>query len=150
MKKDEKFMEIAIDLADQAANSGNEPFGAILVKEDEIVLKSNNMIHTLCDPTAHAEMSLIRQFCQENKIDDLSDYTLYTSCEPCCMCSGAMVWSKLGKLVYCATHEQLETIAGFNIMISSKEIFEKSPFKPIVEEKILNELGVSVLKKHFI
>lgn len=52
-------------------------------------------LHTFCDPTHHAEIGLIRKYCSEHHVFDLSEYTLYTSCEPCVMCSGAMVWSNL-------------------------------------------------------
>lgn len=149
MTNDEQFMKRALELASTAAKSGNEPFGAILVKDGKIVFETQNSIHKSSDPTAHAEMSLIREFCHTNQISDLSDYTLYTSCEPCCMCSGAMVWSKLGKLVYSASHSQLQEIAGFNIMISSEEVFEKSPFRPTTHGLILNNEGTKILADYF-
>nr|WP_285849365.1 nucleoside deaminase [Niallia taxi] len=140
------FMRKAIDLAKQARKEGNEPFGAILVKDDEIVMVGENKINTFCDPTHHAEIGLIRRYCSENNIFDLREYTLYTSCEPCVMCSGAMVWANLGRLVFSVTHDQLAEIAGSNIMISCSEVFEKSPNIPLVVEKILNEEGISVFE----
>lgn len=144
LRNDAYFMEKAIEIALQARKEGNEPFGAILVKNEEIVMMGENKINTFCDPTHHAEIGLIRTFCSEHKIFDLSDYTLYTSCEPCVMCSGAMVWSNLGKIVYSVSHDQLAKIAGSNIMVSCKEIFEKSPQKPVLIEGILNEKGLQV------
>ncbi|MED4036023.1 nucleoside deaminase [Niallia taxi] len=144
--KDELFMRKAIDLAKQARKEGNEPFGAILVKDDEIVMVGENKINTFCDPTHHAEIGLIRRYCSENNIFDLREYSLYTSCEPCVMCSGAMVWANLGRLVFSVTHDQLAEIAGSNIMISCSEVFEKSPNIPLVVEKILNEEGISVFE----
>ncbi|KAB2446127.1 nucleoside deaminase [Bacillus thuringiensis] len=144
LKNDEYFMKKAIEIALQARKEGNEPFGAILVKNDKIVMVGENKIHTFCDPTHHAEIGLIRTFCSENNIANLSEYKLYTSCEPCVMCSGAMVWSNLGKIVYSVSHDQLAKIAGSNIMVSCKEIFEKSPQKPEVVEGILNEEGLKV------
>lgn len=113
------------------------------------MFEAKNVIHDNSDPTAHAEMKAIRDFCQLHNVTDLSEYTLYSSCEPCCMCSGAAVWSKLGNLVYSASHDQLQEIAGFNIMIGSQEVFEKSPFSPIVKSKVLNAEGTALLKKHF-
>jgi len=142
------FMREAIRMAKEARDNGNEPFGAILVKNNEVVMRASNQIHSACDPTHHAEIGLIRSFCSENNIDDLSEYTLYTSCEPCCMCAGAMVWSKLGKMVYSVTHAQLAEIAGSNIMISSKEIFEHSPNRPEVVEQLLNEEGLKVFEAY--
>ncbi|MGG1679266.1 nucleoside deaminase [Neobacillus sp. NRS-1170] len=146
LKNDEYFIRKAIAMALQARTEGNEPFGAILVKDEEIVMIGENKINTFCDPTHHAEIGLIRKFCSEHNIFDLSEYTVYTSCEPCVMCSGAMVWSNLGKLVYSVSHDQLAEIAGSNIMISCKEVFEKSPQKPIVIERILNEEGLKVFE----
>ena len=62
------------------------------------------------------------------------------------MCSSAMVWAKLGKLVYSVSHEQLAEIAGSNIMIPCKEVFERSPHKTVVVEKVLNEEGLKVFE----
>ena len=145
-QQDEKFMAIAIQMAFNARKAGNEPFGAILVKQDEIVMYGENKINSFCDPTHHAEIGLIRTYCTEHNIFDLSDYTLYTSCEPCVMCTGAMVWSKLGKVVYSVSHDQLAEIAGSNIMIASKEVFEKSPHKPLLIEQVLNAEGLKVFE----
>lgn len=82
-------MEQALVLARRAVEHGNEPFGAVLVKDDLVVQTAENQIHTAFDPSYHAELGLIRDFCSDRKLVDLSEYTLYTSCEPCCMCSGA-------------------------------------------------------------
>lgn len=141
---DKEMIQRAIDLAKEAREKGNEPFGAVLVKDGHIMMEGNNQIHTQHDPTNHAELGLIREYCQKNKTSDLSDYTLYTSCEPCCMCSGAMVWSKLGRMCYSVSHESLAKIAGSNIMIGSKEVFSKSPHQPIVQGKILEKEGLTV------
>lgn len=141
---DEYFMKIAIEQASKSRAEGNEPFGAILVKDQKIVKIAENKVHTHSDPTYHAEIGLIRDFCSENQLFDLGDYTLYTSCEPCVMCSGAMVWSNLGKMVYSVTHDQLAHIAGDNIMIPCLEVFEKSPLKPSVVQQVLNEEGLKV------
>lgn len=143
------FMEKALKLAEEAAQNGDEPFGALLVKNEQIVMSGLNQVHTQSDPTHHAELGLIRQFCSENKVFDLSEYTLYTSCEPCCMCAGAMVWSHLGRMVYSLSHEALADIAGFNIMIGSKEIFRSSPNSPIVKKEILAEQAIVIYENYF-
>ena len=109
---DEKFMREAIELSMSAVAHGNEPFGAVLVKDDEVVFSNENQIYTKHDPTYHGEAGLIRDFCAQTGITDLSKYTLYSSCEPCFMCSGAMVWTKLGRLVYAASNDDLEKILG--------------------------------------
>ncbi|WP_340401950.1 nucleoside deaminase [Paenibacillus sp. FSL H8-0079] len=146
MNKDEQFMHKAIEIALQARKEGNEPFGAILVKNGEVVMIGENKINTFCDPTHHAEIGLIRKYCSEHHVFDLSEYTLYTSCEPCVMCSGAMVWSNLGRLVYSVSHDQLAKIAGGNIMISCEEVFDKSPQKPEVVGELLNAEGLKVFE----
>lgn len=146
---DIQFMAQALALATDAAKKGNEPFGAILVKDNQVVMAGENHIHTESDPTYHAELGLIRQFCSEYKIMDLSDYMLYTSCEPCCMCSGAMVWSQLGRMVYSLSHDELAEIAGFNILLGSDEIFAKSPFKPIVVKGVLKEQSIWIYTQYF-
>ena len=112
MTADERFMKKAIELAALAVEHGNEPFGAVLVKNGEIVYTNENQIYTATDPTFHAEAGLIRRFCKETGITDLSEYTMYSSCEPCFMCCGAMVWVKLGRLVYGASDEDLCKILG--------------------------------------
>jgi guanine deaminase len=145
-KNDEFFMKKAIELALKSRQEGNEPFGAVLVKDDEIVMTGENKVHDRSDPTHHAEIGLIREFCSENQVFDLKEYTLYTSCEPCVMCTGAMVWSNLGRMVYSVSHDQLAEIAGDNIMISCEDVFERSPMKPKVERSILNEEGLKVFE----
>lgn len=100
----------------------------------------NNQIHTHTDPTNHAELRLIKDFCRENKVTVLSD--LYTSCEPCCMCSDAMVWSRLGKMRYSVSHSELAEIAGSNIMIGSEEVFSKSPNFPDILPGLCKEEGI--------
>lgn len=146
---DIQFMKQALALATSAAKKGNEPFGAILVKNNQVVMTGENHIHTQSDPTYHAELGLIRQYCSKHKIMDLSSYTLYTSCEPCCMCSGAMVWSQLGRMVYSLSHCDLAKIAGFNIMLGCDEIFEKSPFKPTIVGGVLKEQAISIYTQYF-
>ncbi|EOL47129.1 nucleoside deaminase [Enterococcus caccae] len=146
---DEKFMKQALELAKDAAKKGNEPFGALLVKDNKVVLTGENQIHTESDPTYHAELGIIRDFCSSQKISDLSEYTLYTSCEPCCMCTGAMVWSSLGRMVYSLGHDELAEIAGFNIMIGSEEIFAKSPNRPEVAKGVLREIAMPIYINYF-
>lgn len=148
-KLDTKFMKRALELAKETVKYGNEPFGALLVKDNKVVLTGENQIHTKSDPTYHAELGIIRDFCSSQKITDLSEYTLYTSCEPCCMCAGAMVWSSLGRMVYSLGHDELAEIAGFNIMIGSEEIFSKSPNRPDVVKGVLKEVVIPVYVDYF-
>lgn len=146
---DSFFMEKAIALSAAAVAHGNEPFGAVLVKDDEIVCTNENQIYTLNDPTFHAEAGLLRRFCAETGITDLRDYTLYSSCEPCFMCSGAMVWMKLGRLVFAAGNNDLEEILGNPGCDCSKMVFDNSFWKPQVTSGIMREESLKILKDYF-
>ena len=146
---DEAFMKKAIELSRLAVAHGNEPFGAVLVKDGEIVFTNENQIYTKHDPTFHGEAGLIREFCAQTSITDLHEYTLYSSCEPCFMCSGAMVWVKLGRLVYGAGNMDLENILGNEGCNCSKIVFDHSFWKPQVTAGILREESLEVLKAYF-
>ena len=146
---DEFFMRQAIELSRQAVAHGNEPFGAVLVKNDKIVYENENQIYTKHDPSFHGEMGLIRRFCEETGITDLREYTLYSSCEPCFMCSGAMVWTKLGRLVYAASNMDLEEILGNTGCNCSQIVFDHSFWKPRVTNGVLRDEAFVVLKAYF-
>ena len=146
---DEYYMSKAIELSKSAVDHGNEPFGAVLVKDDEIVFTNENQIYTMHDPTFHGEAGLIRRFCAETGITDLSDYTMYSSCEPCFMCSGAMVWTKLGRLVYAASNDDLEEILGNKGCNCSDMVFQNSFWQPKVTSGVLREEALEILKMYF-
>ena len=142
-------MAEAIRLSRLAVEHGNEPFGAVLVKDGEIVFTNENQIYTRHDPTFHAELGLLRRFCKETGITDLSGCTLYSSCEPCFMCSGAMVWVKLGRLVYGAGNPDLETILGREGCVCSELVFQNSHRRPAVTAGVLREEARAVLEAYF-
>jgi tRNA(Arg) A34 adenosine deaminase TadA len=145
----EIFMKKAIDLSIKAMEHGNEPFGAVLVKDGEIVYTNENQIYTKNDPTFHAEFGLIRRFCEETGITDLSDYTLYSSCEPCFICCGTMVWTKLGELVFGASDIDLCEILGVQGSECSKTVFQQSGANTKVVSGIMRNEALDVLKKYF-
>ena len=147
--QDEVFMRKAIELSRLAVEHGNEPFGAVLVKNDEIVFTNENQIYTRHDPTFHGEAGLIREFCAQTGITDLQEYTMYSSCEPCFMCSGAMVWVKLGRLVYAASNMELEKILGNEGCNCSKMVFDNSFWQPQVTAGVLREESLVILNAYF-
>lgn len=149
MNQDEKFMQEAIRLARLAVGHGNEPFGAVLVKDGKIVFTNENQIYTAHDPTFHAEMGLIRRFCEQTQYTDLSEYTLYSSCEPCYMCSGALVWVKLGRLVYGASDIDLCSLLDEKGSECSGQVFENSAHKPSVTSGVLKDESLQVLRDYF-
>jgi tRNA(Arg) A34 adenosine deaminase TadA len=99
-KTDEDFMRLALAEAEKAAACGETPVGAVLVVDDEIVAVAHNMRETWQDPTAHAELMVLREASTRLGRWRLSDATLYVTLEPCLMCAGAMVLARLGRLVY--------------------------------------------------
>ena len=149
MEQDKFFMREAIRLSEQAVQKGNEPFAAVLVKDGDIVYTNENQIYTGSDPTFHAEAGLLRRFCSEAGITDLREYTLYSSCEPCFMCCGAMVWTKLGRLVYGASDIDLCDLLGQKGAECCRIVFENSPWKPQVVPAVLREESLKVLSTYF-
>lgn len=147
--QDEIFMRQAIALSALAVEHGNEPFGAVLVKDGQVVYTNENQIHTAADPTFHAEAGLLRRFCGETGITDLRDYTLYSSCEPCFMCSGAMVWTRLGRLVYGASNRDLCAIFGEEGSDCSHLVFSHSDHQPEVTAGVLRQECLEVLRAYF-
>ena len=94
------FMRKAIALAVENVKNGGGPFGAVIVKDGEIVATGVNRVTVNNDPTAHAEVSAIREACLKLGTFDLSGCVLYTSCEPCPMCLGAIYWAHIDKIFY--------------------------------------------------
>ena len=146
---DEQLMRQAIALSAAAVRHGNEPFGAVLARNGEIVYTNENQIHTRRDPTFHAEAGLIREFFAETGITDLREYTLYSSCEPCFMCSGAMVWARLGRLVYAAANTDLAKIRGKTGCTCSAMVFAHSSRQPAVTAGVLREQALPILQQYF-
>ena len=110
----DKYMKIANDNAKKAINKGEGgPFGAVIVdKYGNIIAEGNNRVISKKDPTAHAEMEAIRNACEKLDTYDLSDYILYTSCEPCPMCLSAIIWANIKKVYYGCSKEDADNI-GF-------------------------------------
>ena len=100
MSRDETFIRRTIELARQARERGNHPFGALLVADGQIVLEAENTVVTQNNPTHHAELNLVQRAWRELPADVIGRSTLYTSTEPCPMCTGAIFWSGIGRLVF--------------------------------------------------
>lgn len=99
-EQDKVFMREAIRLANESVMNGGGPFGAVIVKDGEIVAGSANSVTLNNDPTAHAEVNTIREACRKLGTYDLSGCVIYTSCEPCPMCLGAIYWAHLDRIYY--------------------------------------------------
>jgi tRNA(adenine34) deaminase len=99
-------MKRALQEAERAFDAGEVPVGALVVRDDVIVGRGYNQVERLNDPTAHAEMIAITAACETVGDKFLTDCTLYVTLEPCPMCAGAMVWARLGRLVFGAFDEK--------------------------------------------
>jgi len=103
-------MREAIRLATDSVRNGGGPFGAVIVKDNHIVAGSSNSVTIDNDPTAHAEVNTIRQACRKLGTFDLSGCTIYTSCEPCPMCLGAIYWAHIDRIYYGNTRKDARDI----------------------------------------
>jgi tRNA(Arg) A34 adenosine deaminase TadA len=108
----EDFMQIAIQLSRQAVENGSHPFGALLVKDGEIILEIENSVDSDHDCTQHAETKLVSQATKLYEGEFLSQCTLYSSTEPCPMCAGAIFWSGIRTLVYGCSAKTLTKYIG--------------------------------------
>jgi guanine deaminase len=116
------FMRQAIDLANKGMQAGNGgPFGCVIVKNGEIVGRGSNMVLKTKDPTAHAEVVAIREACKNLDNFQLDGCEVYTSCEPCPMCLGAIFWARPAKVYFACTKEDA-TDAGFDDHFIYQEI----------------------------
>jgi len=110
----EEFMRMAVELSVQNVSECiGGPFGAVVVKNGKVVAKSANKVTSTNDPTAHAEVSAIRLACTALNTFDLSGCVIYTSCEPCPMCLGAIYWSRIETIYYANTKADAAQI-GFD------------------------------------
>lgn len=142
MHQHHTYMQLAIELSQKSIlNHKGGPFGAIVVKDGKIVGKGSNAVTSTNDPTAHAEVMAIREACQTLGTFQLSGCVLYTSCEPCPMCLGAIYWARPDKVFYANTREDAARI-GFDDDFIYQEIAlnldeRKIPFEQIHHEKAL-------------
>lgn len=114
----DKFMKRAVEIAVQNVNEGGEPFGAVLVKDGEIISEGVNELHKTYDISGHAEMLAIRRAQEKLQTHDLSECIMYASGEPCPMCLSAMYMSGIKKGYYCASIEDAAEVGlGGSIVI---------------------------------
>ncbi|WP_042372195.1 nucleoside deaminase [Bacteroides neonati] len=130
----EELMRKAIELSKENVANGGGPFGAVIAKDGEIIATGVNRVTALCDPTAHAEVSAIRAATSQLGTFDLSGYEIYTSCEPCPMCLGAIYWARLDKMYYGNNKTDAKNI-GFD----DSFIYDELELKP-ADRKLPSEI----------
>src|SRR3954451_9683821 len=122
MTREEYFMQQAIALSARGvANNEGGPFGCVIVKDDVIIGRGNNQVTSTNDPTAHAEVVAIRDACKNLNSYQLCDCEIYTSCEPCPMCMGAIYWARPKKVYFANTREDAAAI-GFDDQMIYNEL----------------------------
>jgi len=137
--QDEEFLREAIRLSHEkmAAGEGG-PFGAIVVRDGQILGRGWNRVTSANDPTAHAEIVAIREACSELDTFQLTGATIYTSCEPCPMCLCAILWARLDRIVYGATRHDAAA-AGFDDQAFYDEINRAPSERSVPAQQLLRD-----------
>src|ERR1700722_8177818 len=138
---DNPFMARAIELSVENVNAGGGPFGAVVVKDGAIVAEGVNRVTATHDPTAHAEVSAIRAACKKLGVFELRDCDLYTSCEPCPMCLGAIYWARPARVFFGNTADDAAKVGFDDSLIYLETALphsqRKIPMIPLMREKAL-------------
>jgi guanine deaminase len=147
---DERFMRRAIALSEKAAliEFTGGPFGAVIVKDGEIIAEGYNHVIAENDPTWHGEMEAIRAACKKLGSFDLSGCTLYTSAEPCPMCAAAIWWARLDRTVYAAHVTDALEYGGFDDTAIYEDLKKPISERKIPHQEILREESVEVWKRY--
>ncbi len=140
-----KWMTEAIELSKSNVVNGGGPFGAVIVRDNQIVGKGVNRVTANCDPTAHAEVSAIREASKNLGTFDLSDCEIYTSCEPCPMCLGAIYWARLKTIYYGNTKVDAAKI-GFDDQFIYDELDKNIEDRSIPTKQFMPEKAIAAFK----
>lgn len=135
-----EFMREAIRLSIENVKNGGGPFGAVIVKDDQIIATGTNRVTANHDPTAHAEVSAIREACRRLDTFDLGGCEIYTSCEPCPMCLGAIYWARISRLVYAASKDDAAR-AGFDDAFIYRELALDPAGRSLPSARLLADEG---------
>ena len=145
-EQDKEFMRRAIELAQNGIEKGaGGPFGAVIVKDGKIIGEGYNQVTSTNDPTAHAEVVAIRNACQNLENFQLAECTIYTSCEPCPMCLGAIYWARPARVFFACTREDAAEI-GFDDQFIYEEIELPIENRHIKSTNFLREEGLQVFE----
>ncbi len=127
---DERYMRMAIEKAKKGVAYGQTPFGACIVKDDEVIVCEHNVVWKNMDITAHAEVHAIREACKKLGTVNLSECVIYSTCEPCPMCFSAIHWAKISKIVYGTSISDAENV-GFNELHISNDTMKELGNSPV-------------------
>lgn len=143
--QENKWMRRAIDLSIENVANGGGPFGAVIVKDGELVAEGVNRVTANCDPTAHAEVSAIRAACQKVSNFKLDGCEIYTSCEPCPMCLSAIYWAGIRRIYYGNTKQDAERI-DFGDNFIYDEIAKPNSERSIPAEQMMHEEALEAFR----
>ena len=148
MNKDTlKFMKKAIRISvDNVEKQKGGPFGAVVIKDGKIIARGSNQVTASNDPTAHAEVVAIRKACKALKTFQLTGCEIYTSCEPCPMCLGAIYWARPDKLYYAGSKEDAAAIQ-FDDQFIYEEIAKPVEERKLFTRQILREKALDAFEK---
>ena len=141
----EELMRKAIELSIKSVRNGGGPFGAIIARKGEIIAEGSNGVTIYNDPTAHAEVTAIRKACEKLGTFDLTGCEIYTSCEPCPMCLGAIYWAHLDKIYYANDRKDAADI-GFDDDFIYQEIEVKPQYRKKPSEILMREEGLEAFR----
>ncbi len=139
------FMRRAIELSLENVKKGGGPFGALITKKEEILAESCNLVTALNDPTAHAEINVIRAAAQKLGTFDLGGCVIYASCEPCPMCLGAIYWARIDKVFFANTTSDAKSI-GFDDYLIYEEISRPLRERYIEFRQLLRQEALKAFK----
>ena len=151
MKKEigeqDKLMQMAVDMSRYALESKRGgPFGAIVVRNGKIIGSSGNAVLAEMDPTAHAEVMAIRDACKNIQSTDLSDCEMYSSAEPCPLCTAAIYWSKIAKVFYSNTEDE-SMEHGFIDKVILAELRKPKEKRELVFKKLKNDDAIKIFRE---
>lgn len=145
MEYNKKFMRKAIALSIQNIQKGGGPFGAVIVKDGKVIATGVNRVTRNTDPTAHAEVTAIRKASKKLGTFDLAGCDIYTSCEPCPMCLGAVYWAHIDKMYYGNTKADAKNV-GFDDSFIYDEIELKPEKRRLITTQLLSEEAIEAFK----
>lgn len=134
-----KFMQLAIKKAKEGIAKGQSPFGACIIKDNEIISVSHNTVWEEINITNHAEINAIKDACKKLNTIDLSDCIIYSTCEPCPMCLSACHWAKISKIIYGASIEDAKNIGFSELTVSCEKMKEIGNSPVEIEGNFLKE-----------
>ena len=141
----EELTRKAIELSINSVRNGGGPFGAVIAREGEIIAEGSNGVTIYNDPTAHAEVTAIRKACEKLGTFELKGCEIYTSCEPCPMCLGAIYWAHLDKIYYANDRKDAADI-GFDDDFIYQEIEVKPQYRKKPSEILMREEGLEAFR----